>query len=99
MTKPTNNSQRLHAEIVAAIEQIRHALGAADAGWFSLDIRSEGRTQTERSEVKIEYIIALGYDDRTKGNSLDATLAEMVRRHGWNRANAPLSLPCGDVDC
>lgn len=80
----------------AAVDHVRTSMGKADVGAFNFTIKASGRTLTDRSEVKIVY--RLGQNDwssadAVEGDTLDNVLAEMLRRHGWNEAHAPLSLP------
>jgi hypothetical protein len=90
-------ARELHLVYTSAVEEVRTRLGAADIGHFSFHIDADGRTLTDRSEVKIEYHLAAGYDCRVKGNDLNAVIVEVLRRHGWDEAHAPLALPgtCG----
>lgn len=85
----------IHPAFVACTNYVRDALGRADVGSFVLTIKASGRTMTDRNEVKIEYRVADNTWDgnAVTGNSLDAVVVELLRRHGWNETHQPLALP------
>lgn len=85
-------STLLHTQINLAVRYARERLAKADIGYFDLTIRAEGRTQTDTDSVKIEYRISAGYDCSVKGNKLESVVTEVLRRKGWDDANAPLAL-------
>lgn len=83
----------LHDEFAAAVRMVRDAMGAANIGSFLLSVSADGRTETDSDSIKIEYVIADGrYGESVKGDSVEACLAEMLRRKGWNDNHAPLRL-------
>lgn len=83
----------LHDEFAAAVRMVRDAMGAADIGNFALTINADGRTETDSDSVKIEYTVSNGrYGESVKGDSVEACLREMLRRHGWSEEHAPLRL-------
>lgn len=83
----------------AAVSHIREMLGNADVGGFHFTIKASGRTMTDRSEVQIVY--KLGDSEwganSVEGDTLENVLSEMLRRHGWNEAHKPLTLPAPDL--
>lgn len=87
-------SKALHLALTQAAHLVRETFAANDVGEFYLAIDVCGRTMTDKDECLVTYHIADGkYGEHTKGNNLDATLTETLRRNGWNRANKPLALP------
>jgi hypothetical protein len=86
-------SSMLHATFIQATHEIRHRFGQADIGHFDFSMSASGRTMTDQDEVKIEYKVYAGYDCLVKGNDLDKVIVEVMRRKGWDEANAPLALP------
>jgi hypothetical protein len=87
------NDNNLHAQFIAGVEHIRDTLGKADIGRFRFCIEASGRTQTNREDVLIEYTVSTDYGTQVvKGNALDDCLVELLRRHGWSQAHAPLAL-------
>lgn len=86
---------QLHQYFILAVEHIRERLGAEDIGAFQLELACSGRTMTDQSECKIEYRLApSAYGGGTVvGNSLEAVIEEVIRRHHWEHRNAPLALP------
>ena len=77
----------------AAIASIRQKLAACDAppSEFNLEIKASGRTL--EGEVKVEFVLGGYYcDSQTKGGRLGPVLDEFARRHGWQKANAPVCL-------
>jgi argininosuccinate synthase len=94
-------ANRIHMAYVDAVNEIRSRLGAANVSGFYLSITAEGRTMTEKSEVKIEYNLGTGrYDGATvKGNDLERCIVELLRRHGWDETNKPLALAAPSRPC
>ena len=91
----------IHASFVSCVSYIRSRLGEANVGGFTFTISASGRTMTDRSEVKIEYNLSdndWSSHNSVKGNSLEAVVDEMLRRHGWNSTHAPLALPGTDEE-
>lgn len=87
------NTSELHQMLATAIEQVRERLGESGIGYFRLDIEARGRTETGRSEVKIEYTISGEYGEHSAaGGDLVAVMNEVIRRHEWNNSNKPLSI-------
>lgn len=87
----------LHKEFVAAANYVRQRLGQVNVNTFGLTISAEGRTETGRSNVKIEYDVMYDYSHVT-GGSLIAVVDEVLRRKGWHDSNKPLALPEPDGD-
>ena len=99
-SRSTNYSEVLMSVLLdkyfrAAVEKVRNELGNADVGGFHLTIKASGRTMTDRAEVKIVYTLGDSQwgSNTVEGDTLPNVLTEMLRRHGWNEAHAPLSLP------
>lgn len=90
---------KLHTEVCNAVNAIREALGKANVGQFHFTIEAEGRTETGSCSILIEYTVTDGRygGNRVKGNSVRAVVTEMLRRHGWNEAHAPLMLTADEV--
>jgi|SRR5215831_18647862 len=86
-------SNRLHAVFIEATREVRERFGAADIGRFEFSIKASGRTLTDADEVKIEYRMCANFESDVKGNDMERCIKEVLRRHGWQETNAPLSLP------
>lgn len=87
-------SKALHLALTQAAHLVRETFAANDVGEFYLAIDVGGRTMTDQDECLITYRVGDGrYGEITKGNSLDATLTETLRRNGWDKLNKPLALP------
>ena len=71
------------------VRAIREALKICDVSQFKLRIVAEGRVND--GDVKISYRIG-EYSGECEGNSMRETLAEFMRRHGWDSANAPKAI-------
>ena len=84
----------LHQVISDAIETVRTRLGKADIGAFSMTISASGRTETEHSEVKIEYRVSpSSWESRqVTADTLDNAVEELIRREAWNHRHQPLAL-------
>jgi len=87
-------ANKLHMAFVDATNEIRDRFGAANVGSFYLTITAEGRTMTDKNEVKIEYHLGTGrYDGASvKGNEFESCLVETLRRHGWDETHAPRAI-------
>jgi hypothetical protein len=85
----------LHQHLIVAIEDIRSRFAQANLPDFSFTISASGRTHG-KPEVKIEYKIGQLWGTGASGGSFDATLNEALRRNGWDKENAPVSLPAPD---
>lgn len=84
----------IHAYFAACVEHVRERFAEANIGSFCLTIKASGRTMTDRDEVKIEYNLTDSeWGSGVKGNSLEAVIVEQMRRHGWDKSHAPLTLP------
>ena len=79
------------------MKRVRNRLAQANIGsTFQFEIYCSGRVQD--GDVDITFKIG-DYSDNVKGNSVDATLEEYMRRHGWDAAHKPIcisSRPLGD---
>jgi len=71
------------------VRAIREALKICDVSQFKLRIVAEGRVND--GDVKISYRIG-EYSGECEGNSMRETLAEFMRRNGWDNANAPKAI-------
>ena len=85
-------AKSLHTEVVNAIHYIRGRLGEKNIGYFEFNIKVEGRTESCRDNVKIEYHLNHNYDCRVKGDKLEAVVTELLRRKGWDDTHAPLAI-------
>lgn len=85
-------AKSLDNEVRVAVHYIRERLGQANIGNFEFRICAEGRTSTDVNNVKIEYVVTAGWDVTVKGAKVEAVVTEVLRRKGWDEANAPLSL-------
>lgn len=82
----------LHPAVVNAVVAVRQRLADANIGsTFRLDIEVSGRI--EGGEVKVTYRLGDTYgSNNPAGARLAPVVDEFLRRHGWNKVNAPLCL-------
>lgn len=74
-------------------QAIRDKLSQADVSEFELEITISGRVDSS-DPLKISYLIGKCYDDaKTKGVELGPTVAEYLRRKGWEEKNDYKALP------
>jgi hypothetical protein len=78
--------------IKRAVRQIRESLSRADEGSeFYFTIEASGRIQ--EGEVKLEFGLAeSSYGTKVKGFSIQPVVDEYLRRHGWEKVNAPKAI-------
>lgn len=70
--------------------RIRKVLGEADLPNFRLDIEATGQSLT--GDVRIIFKLGEMYSDAVAGNSIDAVIAEFLRRKDWGKRNAPICI-------
>jgi len=86
-----------HGALMRMADRIRKKFAAADLGYMSLEIKIKGKPDgkpTMSYEVSHEQ-----YGAPVKGNDLDETVRECLRRQGWTEVNKPLEItfePTGD---
>lgn len=82
---------RLEIALVEAIKSIRsHLQRCEDLRDFEMTIEASGRLH--EGEVKITYNLGSYYNSAVKGGRLEPVITEFARRHGWQKANAPVCL-------
>lgn len=74
------------------VKAIREALKVTDLSTFRVKIEAKGPLNS--GEIKITYEISESeYGGNTVyGDNIREALSEMLRRHGWNSANAPTAI-------
>jgi len=76
------------ARFKQAVLDIRDRLAAANIPQCEVIMRADGRSH---SELKITFQVGGSWDDnKSTSHSLEAALAEYMRRHGWQEKNAPI---------
>jgi phosphoglycolate phosphatase-like HAD superfamily hydrolase len=83
----------LEGAIKRAVKQVRKALrNASEGSEFHFRIYAHGRVQ--EGETKLEISLAdSGYSSGVvTGNQIQPVIDEYLRRHGWDKLNAPLQI-------
>jgi hypothetical protein len=86
-----NTLAELESAVRAAVLDVRARLTECeDLPNFELTITASGRVH--EGTIEVSYNLEGRYNDVVKGGRLTPVLDEFSRRHGWQRANAPLCL-------
>jgi hypothetical protein len=84
----------LEGAIKRAVKQVRRALRNADEGSeFHFRIYAYGRVQD--GETRLEISLAdspYSSSGAVTGHSIQPVIDEYLRRHGWDKLNAPLAI-------
>lgn len=80
-----------HGAVVRMVDRVKRKLAQAEQGEFFIEVYITGNAQSGRPEMSFT-VGKNSYSEKVKGNNLDETLREYLRRVGWTEHNKPLEL-------
>jgi len=85
--------KNFEGQVMAIVKDIRERLAVlTDTNTFDFHIKASGRVND--GDVEIKFTLGTLYgSNHCEGGQLFAVVEEYMRRHGWNKAHAPLCLP------
>ena len=87
-----NNTSTIALEraLKTAVQELRQTLSDENISSLEMEIRASGRTLD--GDIEITFKLG-GYSQSCEGGQLLPTIAEYIRRYGWNQRHRPLCLP------